>query len=392
MKKHFLKKVIYQIYTNSFFDANNDGYGDLLGIVNKLPYLKKLNVDLLWISPFCQSPKKDNGYDVSDYYQVDSQQGTINDLKTLINEDKKHKIGIIMDMILNHTSTEHKWFLKALNNDLYYQKFYYFVDQKKSLTNWISKFGGSVWEYVPKIKKSYLHLFDKTQADLNWNNQLLRLELYKIINYWLNFGILGIRFDVINLISKPHKMVDDLNGDGRKFYTDGVYVHKFIKEMAAATYKKFPNVLTIGELSSTKIFHGIIYANPNENELDTIFIFHHLKVDYKNQKKWELKLWNKKEFKQIIIKWQTKMQENNASLALFLNNHDQPRVNDRFGDINNFWYESSTCFTTLNFTLKGVPFIYQGEEIGMTNAHFDSIKAFKDVESLNAFKNLKKKL
>lgn len=387
----FSDKTIYEIYVRSFKDSNNDGVGDLNGISQKLDYLKDLGVDYIWLTPIFVSPQNDNGYDISDYYSIDPIFGNFKDFENLVYEAGKKNIGVMLDMVFNHTSTQHEWFQKALQGHKKYQDFYIFKNNEdgKPPTNWESKFGGSAWEYVPTLDKWYLHLFDKTQADLNWNNPEVRQELKKIILFWKNKNVNGFRFDVINLVSKPDIFINDASGDGRKYYTDGPKIHEFIKEIVQDT--GIGNMITVGEMSSTTIDNCIKYSGGNSGELSMVFHFHHLKVDYKNGDKWALDKPNFKELKQIILDWQTAMQENNSWEALFLCNHDQPRAISRFGDDKKYWEKSVKMLATLTHTLRGTPYIYQGEEIGMTNPEFKTIDKYKDVESKNYYKILMEK-
>lgn len=386
---NFCDKTIYEIYVKSFKDSNNDGIGDINGITQKLDYLENLGVDYIWLTPIFVSPQNDNGYDISDYYSIDPIFGNFTDFENLVNEAEKRQIGIMLDMVFNHTSTEHEWFQKALKGDKKYQDFYIFKNNEddKPPTNWQSKFGGSAWEYVPNLNKWYLHLFDKTQADLNWNNPEVRQELQKIILFWKNRNVKGFRFDVINLVSKPDKFIDDKNGDGRKFYTDGPKIHEFIKEIVQDT--GIGDMITVGEMSSTSINNCIKYSGENSGELSMVFHFHHLKVDYKDSDKWAITKPDFKSLKQIIYDWQTAMQTNNSWEALFLCNHDQPRAVSRFGDDKSYWEKSAKMLATLTHTLRGTPYIYQGEEIGMTNPGFKTINQYKDVESKNYYKILR---
>ncbi|CAE77366.1 Alpha-glucosidase [Mycoplasma mycoides subsp. mycoides SC str. PG1] len=317
--------------------------------------------------------------------------GSMTDFNNLVNQAKKRNIYIMMDMIFNHCSTEHEWFLKALTNKKY-QKRFIFVDNKNKLpNNWTSKLGGSVWEYNKTLDKYYLHLFDKTQADLNWKNKALRNDIFKIINYWLDKGVKGLRFDVINLISKPKTFKDDLIGDGRKYYTDRPLVHKYIKEMASKTYSLKSDVITVGELSSTSLKQAILYTKKESKELDMAFLFHHLKVDYLNNDKWQLDKYDPKKLVKVLKTQQIAFQKNNAWCANFLNNHDQPRAISRFGDYKNYYYQSATSLASVVLLLKGTPYLYQGEEFGMLNNNYSNINQLKDVESINYYKILKNK-
>ncbi|MGK4199611.1 alpha,alpha-phosphotrehalase [Fusobacterium sp. HC1336] len=387
---NFENKVVYQIYPKSFYDSNNDGIGDLNGITEKLDYIKHLGVDYIWITPFFVSPQRDNGYDVADYCNIDPTYGTMEDFDKLSAEAKKRGIGIMLDMVFNHTSTEHKWFKKALAGEKKYQDFYIFKKGEKNNppTNWVSKFSGNAWEYVEELESYYLHLFDKTQADLNWENPEVREEIYKVVKFWLDKGVNGFRFDVVNLISKPEKFENDYRGDGRRFYTDGPKIHEYLKGLNQNTFGQKEDIITVGEMSSTSMENCFKYSGKDENELSMVFNFHHLKVDYKNKDKWALQPFDFQELKDILNSWQVGMQEHNAWSALFWCNHDQPRVVSRFGDDKNYWKKSAKMLGTVVHMLRGTPYIYQGEEIGMTNAYFDTISQYKDVESINYHKIL----
>lgn len=389
----FEDKVIYQIYPKSFYDSNNDGFGDLKGIAKKLDYLKFLGVDYIWITPFFVSPQKDNGYDIADYCNIDPRYGTMEDFDFLSREAKKRGIKIMLDMVFNHTSTEHEWFKKAVAGDKKYQDFYFFKEGEEGEppTNWESKFGGNAWEYLPELKKYYLHLFDRTQADLNWENPQVKEEIYKVVDFWISKGVEGFRFDVINLISKPEKFENDYEGDGRRFYTDGRKVHEYLKELNRNSFGKYKDIITVGEMSSTTMENCYKYAGKDEHELTMVFNFHHLKVDYKNKNKWELQPFDFQELKNLLNSWQIGMQEHNAWNALFWCNHDQPRIVSRMGDDKKYWKKSAKMLGTVIHTLRGTPYIYQGEEIGMTNPYFDKIEKYRDVESLNYYDILMKK-
>lgn len=391
--KDFKKSVVYQIYPKSFSDSNNDGIGDIKGIIGKLDYLKSLGVDYIWLTPVYTSPQKDNGYDVADYCSIDPCYGTMEDFEELVKEAKNRDINIMLDMVFNHTSTEHEWFKKAMSGDEKYKNYYIFKKGKngEAPTNWVSKFGGSAWEYVEKFDEYYLHLFDVTQADLNWDNEELRKEIYNVINFWIEKGVKGFRLDVINLISKPEVFEDDYEGDGRRFYTDGPNIHKYLKELNKNTFGKYDDIITVGEMSSTSIDNCIKYSNSEEKELSMVFNFHHLKVDYKDGEKWSLMDFNFKELKELFNSWQRGLIEGNGWNALFWCNHDQPRINSRFGDVNKYLKESSKMLATAVHLMKGTPYIYQGEEIGMTNPEFESIEDYRDVESINYYNILKDK-
>ena len=393
--KEFAKKVVYQIYPKSFCDTTGNGMGDLKGVISKLDYLSCLGVDYIWLTPFYVSPQNDNGYDVADYYNIDPRYGTMEDVETLIAEAKKRNIFLMMDMVFNHVSTEHIWFKKAMEGDVKYQDYFFFKQGKsdgKAPTNWQSKFGGPAWEYVEKFDKWYLHLFDKTQADLNWENPAVRQEVKKIVNFWMEKGVKGFRFDVINLISKAD-FADDFSsiGDGRQFYTDGPKIHEFLQELARDSFAKDKEIITVGEMSSTTMEHCYKYAGENTGELSMVFNFHHLKVDFMGNEKWVLVPTDFKKLKEIIFDWQINMSKHNAWNAVFWCNHDQPRVISRFGSDDKYHKESGKMLATLIHCLRGMPYIYQGEEIGMTNPHFKTIEQYKDIESINHYQILQDK-
>lgn len=385
--KDFKKSVVYQIYPKSFSDSNNDGIGDIKGIIGKLDYLKSLGVDYIWLTPVYISPQKDNGYDVADYCSIDPRYGTMEEFEELVKEAKDRDIYLMLDMVFNHTSTEHEWFKKAMNGDEKYKNYYIFKKGNNggAPTNWISKFGGSAWEYVEKFDEYYLHLFDVTQADLNWDNEELRNEIYKVVNFWIEKGVKGFRLDVINLISKPEVYENDDEGDGRRFYTDGPNIHKYLKELNENTFGKHEDIITVGEMSSTSIDNCVKYSNRKEKELSMVFNFHHLKVDYKDGEKWSLMDFDFKALKDLFNSWQRGLIDGDGWNALFWCNHDQPRINSRFGNVNEYLKESSKMLATVVHLMKGTPYIYQGEEIGMTNPEFEDIKEYRDVESINYY-------
>jgi len=387
--KDFKKSVVYQIYPRSFKDSNGDGIGDLKGVTEKLNYLKDLGVDYIWLTPFYISPQKDNGYDVADYCSIDSSFGTMEDFEEMVIEAKKLSIDVMLDMVFNHTSTQHKWFQKAIKGDEKYKNYYIFKQavNGEQPTNWISKFGGSTWEYTEEFNEYYLHLFDKSQADLNWKNEELKQEVFQVVRFWMGKGVQGFRFDVINLISKPEKYDNDYTGDGRRFYTDGPKIHEYLKELNSETFGKYEDIITVGEMSSTTIENCSKYSNPNEKELSMVFNFHHLKVDYKNGDKWSLMDFDFIGLKQILNDWQVGMEKSNGWNALFWCNHDQPRIVSRFGDDKKYHSESAKMLATTLHMLRGTPYIYQGEEFGMTNPYFDKISLYKDVESINCYNN-----
>jgi len=391
-EKWWQKSVVYQIYPKSFNDTTGNGMGDINGITEKLDYIKELGVDVIWLTPIYLSPQKDNGYDIADYYAIQPDFGTMKDFETML--EKAHKLGlkVIMDIVVNHTSTEHKWFQESKKSkDNPYRNYYIWKDGKAGVppTNWESKFGGNAWEYDETTGSYYLHLFDVTQADLNWENEKVRDDVYQMMNFWLEKGVDGFRLDVINLISKDQRFPNDDGsvppGDGRKFYTDGPRVHEFLHEMNQEVFKG-RKTLTVGEMSSTSMEDCIKYTNPEREELDMTFNFHHLKVDYLNGEKWTKAPFDFLYLKQLLSDWQTGMQEGGGWNALFWCNHDQPRIVSRFGDDTTYHKESAKMLATTIHMMQGTPYIYQGEEIGMTNPGFEDISQYRDVESLNMYK------
>ena len=385
---NFSDKVVYQIYPKSFKDSNGDGLGDIRGIIEKLDYIKNLGADYIWSTPFFVSPMNDNGYDVANYLEINPQFGTMQDVEELIAEADKRGLGLMFDMVFNHTSTEHEWFQRALKGEEKYLNYYIFKDGEpdKPPTNWVSKFGGNAWKYVPHLKKWYLHLFDVTQADLNWENPEVREELKNVLRFWKNKGVKGFRFDVVNLISKPAEFLDDDKGDGRRFYTDGRHVHEFLKELVKDA--GIDGMITVGEMSSTSLENCIRYSNPAEKELSMVFNFHHLKVDYKNGDKWSLTDADISALKKIFEEWQVGMEKAGGWNAVFWCNHDQPRAISRFCNDEKFHDESAKMLAATIHLMRGTPYIYQGEELGMTNAKYNSVEQYRDVESLNCFKIL----
>lgn len=391
--KDFRNSVVYQIYPKSFLDTNRDGLGDLKGVTAKLDYLEKLGVDYIWLTPFFVSPQNDNGYDVADYRAIDPRYGTMADFEELVAQAEAHNIRIMLDMVFNHTSTYHQWFQKALAGDPVYQDYYIFRPGKPDgtpPTNWESKFGGNAWEYVPQLGKYYLHLFDKTQADLNWENPAVRREVQDIVRFWMGKGVKGFRFDVVNLISKG-EYADDFQGDGRRFYTDGPRIHEFLHELNQESFGQDPEIITVGEMSSTSMENCFRYAGADCGELSMVFSFHHLKVDFMGNDKWVLVPTDFGKLKNILFSWQEGMAAHNAWNAVFWCNHDQPRVVSRFGDEGEYWKESAKMLANIVHAMRGTPYVYQGEELGMTNANFTSLEQYRDVESLNHFQILRDK-
>lgn len=383
--------VVYQAYPKSWKDTTGSGTGDIQGVIETLPYLNELGVDMLWLNPFYKSPQNDNGYDIADYKSIDPTYGTWEDLDDLVQEASKQEIGLMFDMVLNHVSTDHEWFQKALAGDKEYQDYFIIREPKddgRLPTNWESKFGGPAWAPFGDSGKYFLCLYDKTQADLNWHNPKVREELYDVVNFWIEKGVKGFRFDVLNVIGKSIDLKDADDGVGKKEYTDTPIVHKWVNELNERTFGKYDDIITVGEMSSTTIPDSIKYSNPEYNELDMVFSFHHLKVDYKDGDKWTTMDFDFQELKRILDEWQVGMTEGGGWNAVFWNNHDQPRAVDRFGDPENYLYESSTMLAQTIHLLRGTPYIFHGEEIGMSNPNFDSIKDYRDVESQNAYKQL----
>ncbi|WP_462097963.1 alpha,alpha-phosphotrehalase [Streptococcus pneumoniae] len=378
-------KVVYQIYPKSYKDTTENGIGDFRGIIEKIPYLAKLGVDMVWLNPFYPSPQRDNGYDISDYMAVDPLFGDMADFEEMVCVGKEHKIDFMLDMVLNHCSTEHEWFQKALAGDKYYQDFFFIQDQP---TDWQSKFGGSAWTPFGDTGKYYLHLFDETQADLNWRNSNVRKELFKVVNFWRDKGIKGFRFDVINLIGKDEVSVDCPENEGKPAYTDKPIVHNYLRMMNQATFGSDDSFMTVGEMSSTTMENCVLYSSPDRQELSMAFNFHHLKVDYKDGQKWTLAPFDFEELKSLYHSWGKEMSDKDGWSALFWNNHDQPRALNRFVDIQNFRKEGATMLAASIHLSRGTPYIYMGEEIGMIDPDYDSMADYVDVESLNAYQML----
>jgi trehalose-6-phosphate hydrolase len=397
MQPWWKKSVVYQIYPKSFNDTTGSGTGDIQGIIEKLDYLNELGVDVVWLTPIYDSPQNDNGYDIRDYFSIYEEYGTMEDFDRLLKEAHARDIKVIMDIVVNHTSTEHQWFVESRKSkDNPYRDYYIWKDGVDGAepTNWQSKFGGNAWQFDKETGQYYLHLFDVTQADLNWENEKVRDEVYAMMTFWFEKGVDGFRLDVINLISKNQNFPNDdgsvAPGDGRKFYTDGPRAHEFMNEMNRNVFMKY-NSMTVGEMSSTTIEDCIQYSNPERNELSMTFNFHHLKVDYPNGEKWSVAAFDFLKLKEILSTWQTEMIKGGGWNALFWCNHDQPRIVSRYGNDGQYRRESAKMLATTMHLMQGTPYIYQGEEIGMTNPKFDAISSYRDVESLNIFSILKEK-
>ena len=379
------RKVVYQIYPKSYKDTTGNGVGDLRGIIEKLPYLKELGIDMIWLNPFYPSPQRDNGYDISDYTAVNPDFGTMEDFDEMVAVGQKLGIEFMLDMVLNHCSTDHEWFQKALAGDKYYQDFFILRDQP---TDWVSKFGGNAWAPFGETGKYYLHLYDVTQADLNWRNPSVREELFKVVNFWKNKGVKGFRFDVINVIGKDEVLEDCPIDDGKPAYTDRPITHDYLKMMNNATFGSEEGFITVGEMSATTIDNCILYTAPERKELSMAFNFHHLKVDYKDGQKWTIKDFDFEELKRLFHTWGEEMSVGNGWNALFYNNHDQPRALNRFVDIENFRNEGATMLAASIHLSRGTPYIYMGEEIGMIDPDYNSMDDYVDVESINAYQML----
>ncbi|WP_105198249.1 alpha,alpha-phosphotrehalase [Escherichia albertii] len=381
--------VIYQIYPKSFQDTTGSGTGDLRGVIQRLDYLQKLGVDAIWLTPFYVSPQVDNGYDVANYTAIDPTYGTLDDFDELVTQAKSRGIRVILDMVFNHTSTQHAWFHEALKKESPYRQFYIWRDGEPGIppNNWRSKFGGNAWRWHAESGQYYLHLFAPEQADLNWENPEVRAELKKVCEFWADRGVDGLRLDVVNLISKDQSFPNDLDGDGRRFYTDGPRVHEFLHEMNRDVFTP-RGLMTVGEMSSTSLEHCQRYAALTGSELSMTFNFHHLKVDYPNGEKWTLAKPDFVALKTLFRYWQQGM-HNIAWNALFWCNHDQPRIVSRFGDEDQYREPAAKMLAMVLHGMQGTPYIYQGEEIGMTNPHFTRITDYRDVESLNMFAELR---
>ncbi len=388
------KKVIYQIYPKSFYDSNGDGIGDLRGIIEKLPYIAKLNIDMIWFNPFFVSPQNDNGYDITDYYQIDPKFGTMADFEELVSKLKDLDIGVMLDMVLNHCSTSNEWFQKALAGEQKYRDYFYLRPPKDNgdlPTNWTSKFGGPAWSKFGDTGLYYLHLYDPTQADLDWHNPAVRQEAANIVNFWRAKGVHGFRFDVINVTGKSEQLLDSTDPIQEKsLYTDTPVVHQYLKELNHNSFGQDPHSITVGEMSSADLKTSVEYSTPSEDELSMIFTFHHLKVDYKNGDKWDTIPFDFIKLKQTLADWQKAMDQGGGWNALFWNNHDQPWALNRFGDPNKYRERSAMSLATALHLLRGTPYIYMGEELGMVDPNYTSIDDYVDIEALNAYQRLLK--
>lgn len=378
-KKWWQRSVVYQIYPRSFADSNGDGMGDIPGITGKIEYLKKLGVNVLWICPIYQSPQDDNGYDISDYRAVYPEFGTMENMKDLIQKCKDNDIKIIMDLVVNHTSDEHPWFIeskKSLDNP--YRDYYIWRKgtDGRPPNDLMSNFGGSAWEYSPETDEYYLHFYSKKQPDLNWENPKLRQEIYDMMNWWLDQGIAGFRMDVIDLIGK----IPD-----QKIKENGPKLHSYLHEMNEATFGHRDS-MTVGECWGATPEIGRLYTDPERKELSMIFQFEQIQLDKKpGGQRWDLKPLYLPDLKRVFSKWQTEL-EGHGWNSLFWNNHDLPRIVSRWGNDGEYRVLSAKMLATLLHGMKGTPYIYQGEEIGMTNVPFQTIDEFPDIETQNIYK------
>jgi oligo-1,6-glucosidase len=393
LKKHWWKEsVIYQIYPRSFMDSNGDGIGDIPGIITKLDYLKELGVDVIWLSPVYKSPNDDNGYDISDYREIMDDFGTMADWELLLKEMHDRGMKLIMDLVVNHSSDEHEWFVESKKSkDNPYRDYYIWRPGKdgEEPNNWQSTFSGSAWQYDENTEEYYLHIFSKKQPDLNWENPRLRQEVYDMMKFWLDKGIDGFRMDVINFISKVDGLPDAPNPEGKKYvsgsryFMNGPKIHDYLQEMHREVLAQY-DVMTVGEMPGANVEQAKLYTDEARNELNMVFQFEHVDLDSGPGGKWDLKPLKLTDLKNNFTKWQKGLEDIGWN-SLYLNNHDQPRMVSRFGDDQQYRIESAKMLATFLHMLKGTPYIYQGEEIGMTNVRFDSIDEYKDIETINMY-------
>jgi len=395
MNKQWWKEaVIYQIYPRSFNDTSGDGIGDISGIIDKLDYIKSLGVDVVWLCPIYESPNDDNGYDISDYYNIMTEFGTMADFDRMLAEMKKRDLKLLMDLVANHTSDEHPWFVESRSSKDNPKRDYYIWRQGKNgdpPNNWQSYFSGNAWTHDPTTDEYYLHLFTKKQPDLNWDNKKVRQEIYDIMRFWLDKGINGFRMDVISVISKrnyndtPYK---DFWETVNKVYANGPRVHEFLKEMYENVLSHY-NVMSVGEGSGIDIENAIKYVGEERKELNMVFHFDIMTMDHGPEGKFDYREYDFVQFKKIYRKWDERL-KNNGWNSIFLGNHDFPRMISRFGNDEEYWVESAKALAMLLMTMRGTPYIYQGDEIGMTNVAFPSITDYRDVETLNAYRVIEK--
>lgn len=382
--------VVYQIYPRSFKDSDGDGVGDIQGIVSKLDYLQELGVDVIWLSPVYKSPNDDNGYDISDYFEIMDEFGTMQDWTQLLDGLHERGMKLLMDLVVNHTSDEHAWFAESRSSrDNPYRDYYIWRPGKSGNippNNWRSFFSGSAWKYDDTTGEYYLHLFSKKQPDLNWDNPKLRQSVYEMMTFWLDKGVDGFRMDVINLISKVPGLPDDGEdglGDGSPYFMNGPHVHDYLREMNEQVLSKY-DVMTVGETPGVSVEEALKYTGADRKELQMVFQFEHMDVDAGDGDKWTVVPWTLQKLRGVLHKWQTGLAEDGWN-SLYLNNHDQPRMVSRFGNDGEYRVPSAKMLATLLHTLKGTPYIYQGEELGMTNIHFNSIEDYRDIEILNMY-------
>ncbi|RSK28896.1 alpha-glucosidase [Bacillus sp. HMF5848] len=390
-KKWWKDSVVYQIYPRSFMDSNGDGIGDLRGIISKLDYLKTLGVDVVWLSPVYKSPNDDNGYDISDYQGIMDEFGTMADWDELLAGLHDRGMKLIMDLVVNHSSDEHAWFVESRKSkDNPYRDYYIWRPGKdgQEPNNWTSFFSGSAWQYDETTEEYFLHLFSKKQPDLNWENPKLRQEVYDMMTWWLDKGIDGFRMDVINLISKADGLPSAPGGKrydwGGDFFMNGPRVHEYLEEMNREVLSKY-DIMTVGECPGAGAADAVRYANNEGTELDMIFTFEHMDLDSGPGGKWDVKPWQLADLKAVMSKWQKDL-EGKAWNSLYLNNHDQPRMVSRFGNDSEYRVESAKMLATFLHMMQGTPYIYQGEEIGMTNVQFESLSDYNDLEIHNMYR------
>jgi len=392
-KQWWKESVVYQIYPRSFNDSNGDGIGDIRGITEKLDYLKELGIDVIWLSPVYESPNDDNGYDISNYQKIMNEFGTMEDWDHMLNEIHKRDMKLIMDLVVNHTSDEHHWFAESRKStDNPYRDYYIWRPGKNGAepNNWEANFGGSTWKYDETTDEYFLHLFSKKQPDLNWENPTLRKDVYKMMTWWLDKGIDGFRMDVVNFISKDQRFLDGEPVEGKKYvsghqyFMNGPRVHEFLQEMNKEVLAHY-DIMTVGEMPGVTPDEGLLYTGEDRNELNMVFHFEHMDLGSGAGGKWDIQPWSLVELKDILSKWQAEL-ENDGWNSLYWNNHDQPRVVSRFGDDKEYREISAKMLATTLHMMKGTPYIYQGEEIGMTNVKFPSIDDYRDIETLNMYK------
>ncbi|RLQ97387.1 glycoside hydrolase family 13 protein [Falsibacillus albus] len=394
MKKQWWKEsVVYQIYPRSFMDSNGDGIGDIQGIISKLDYLQELGIDVVWLSPVYDSPNDDNGYDISDYRNIMHEFGSMADWEEMLGEMHKRGIKLVMDLVVNHSSDEHAWFIESRKSkENVYREYYIWREGKdgKEPNNWESVFSGSAWKYDDQTGEYYLHLFSQKQPDLNWENPQLRSEIYDMMKFWLDKGIDGFRMDVINFISKVPGLPDAPNPEGKPYasghdyFMNGPRIHEFLQEMNEKVLSRY-DAMTVGEMPGVTPEEAELYTGNDRNELNMVFQFEHMDVDSGAGGKWDVIPFDLPKLKEILTKWQTGLHGKGWN-SLYWNNHDQPRVVSRFGNDSEYRVESAKMLGTLLHMMQGTPYIYQGEELGMTNVRFESIDDYQDIETLNMFK------